>query len=651
MADQDVNIIGVDLDNSSMWATQKTMEDVLKAVENIADLTEKQKRDLTNGVNQMVKTGKANADTLKGAGGKGGGGNIFGDTTKGLAKFGGTVEDLTENVDDLAAGPMKEFGKGITGLTKRMGAIGGVGGLLMNQVGKAISTIKETVNAMRDLNSVGITIKGDFMGFQESLKESGTTISELSNIASKYARTVGNVGLESIVDMAKAAEKSGFAFSNYGLRLAEGAEFQAEMLESQRLGGIFRVRDQQEQSLVLQDNIKRLTAYSKILNVSREDMLAQQMELKGRADVQRRFNSFSDEQREAANKSFNQFSDIMASLGPEAKGLTDMMTTIIADPAAVNSEAFTQLASASPELAAAIMDLRSKIESGEEISQADIIDRMLGPLDAASKSGKLEMLSMNDGIGETVNMLGGPVLNSMRNYESRMAELTKDGKTTEEAIAALAEKTNESVKKATEAQTELDKFAATIKEARVKIFNNALGEEASSMFDAAIAGIKLARGKAEEMGNFDYRGSLMGLYQSMVDTFSNFFTWMDEKWTGFKQTMSDLWTGITELINNIIAIPGMIWNAVADALNNTFGLSIEKVDMTKVSAAPSTPSLGQVDKAVSIRESRQSLLDQAKAEGASPAQIEWMQKSVNQQDEIIAELRKLRSSGANGWGE
>jgi len=407
VVDQDVRISEVELDHDSMWARDSTLEKLLVYMEKIADLSESQKKELEDGFADMAKTGKVTTDNLKKQatkGGGAGGNNLFADATSGLANFSGGVVDAADDLDDLGSGPLKKFGKGLVGMTKKMGAMGVVAGAIMNQIGAAIATIKDTVDAMRQLNSVGVTIEGDFMAFQEHLQTSNMTIEQLSEITGQYARTVSNVGIKSLVDMTAAAEQSGFAFKDYGLLLSEATDFQAQMLESQRLGGLFRMQDERAQSLALADNVKTLTAYSKILNVSREDMLKNTLELKSRADVQRRFNSMDDESRRAANASFDQFSYIMQALGPEASGLTDMITTMIADPAAVNSEAFKQLAAASPEVSEAMLDLRAKIEAGEEITQADIIERLLGPLDAASKSGQLDMLSMNDAIGETVNL-------------------------------------------------------------------------------------------------------------------------------------------------------------------------------------------------------------------------------------------------------
>lgn len=617
MADQTTEITGVSLDGDSMWATERVQEQLLEALIKLGDLTAKQQKELEDGFKDMKETGKVTKDNLKAQKTKGGGGDLFGDSTKGLASFTGEVVGAADDLDDLASGPMKKFGKGMTGLVKNMGMMGGLAAGLMAQIGAAVSTIKETVDAMRDLNSVGITLEDGFLGFQEMLEDSGSTLAELSNITTQYARTVGNVGLKSLVNMTKAAEGSEFAFKNYGLRLLEATEFQAEMLDADRLAGIFRKRDEVEQSMMLQDNIKTLTAYSKVLNVSREDMIKQRVELKSRADVQRRFNSMTDEGREAASASFDQFSDIMAALGPQASGLTQLMTDIIADPAAVNTEAFTQLAGASPEAAAAIRQLKEQIEAGEDISPDMIINRLLTPLDAASKSGQLEMLSMNEAIGSTVDLLGGPVLNSLRNWESRIQPLIDEGLTQEQALAKLAESTDSSVQKATEAQTELDIFAATVKNARVKVFENLLGKEASNIMDLAIDGLRIASDKISEYSSLDYRGMLGNLVDQfelyVVEPFRTSMTWLND-------VVDSLGKAFDEFFIWLQDIPARIWNAMAAVL------PIDPVDLPSAAstygwtAAPGAPTKQEVSAAYQTSE----VAKQA-AETADPTRAEEME--------------------------
>lgn len=475
MADTSVHITSSDLPE---WATEATLDKLAKAVEALAGLSAEQKREMKSGFKDMKETGKATRENMKKAK-TSASNNIFGDVTSGLKSFGKELNESGVSLDSLQE-PLDKFNKGLGESAKRFGIIGGAFAVFGQQVGLAISDIKDTVGALRDMTDTGIYVRGGFEGLRDEMAATGMTLSEVQEISGKYARTVGNVGLRSILDLTKSVEDNSFKFREYGLLIADGAEFQAKMLESQRLGGIFEARDKRANSLALQENIKNLTAYSKILNVSREDMAQAQIDTKSRADVQRRLNSMDEESRKAANASFDQFSAIIASLGPEAKGLGDMMTTIIADPAAVNSEAFTQLAAASPEAANAILELRDKVLAGEEISQQDIVNRLLGPLDAAAKSGQLEMLSMNDAIGDLVNQLGGPVLNSLRNYNQRLQEEMEKGNLSQEE--AMEKLKNEGVDPAVTAAMGLDqefrRLSTSIQSSRINKFMDLFGEQA-----------------------------------------------------------------------------------------------------------------------------------------------------------------------------
>ena len=472
MADTSVHITSSDLPE---WATETTLERVAKAMETLVGASNEQKKSMKQGFKDMKDTGKANAKNMK----KASGGNIFDDSTKGLKSFAKEVNESTATIDSLDK-PLEKFSDGLSDSAKRFGIIGGAFAMFGQQVGLAIGDIKDTVASLRDMTDTGIYVRGGFEGLRDEMAATGMTLGEVQEITGKYARTVGNVGLRSMLDLTKATEDNTFKFREYGMLIADGAEFQAKMLESQRLGGIFEAQDKRSNSLALQENIKNLTAYSKILNVSREDMAQAQIDAKSRADVQRRFNSMDEDTRKAANASFDQFSAIIASLGPEAKGLGDMMTTIIADPAAVNSEAFATLAQASPEAAEAILDLRKKILEGENVSQEDIINRLLGPLDAAAKSGQLEMLSMNDAIGTLVNDLGGPVLNSLRNYNQRMAEvMEKDGLSEAEAMQKLKEEgVDPAVSAAMGLDQEFRRLSTSIQSSRINKFMDLFGEQA-----------------------------------------------------------------------------------------------------------------------------------------------------------------------------
>ncbi len=536
MADTSVHITSSDLPE---WATESTLSKLASAMEDLLDLNKDQKRQLREGFKDMKQTGKATTDSMKKAGG---GGNIFKDTTAGLKDFGKELNEGTVSLDSLQ-GPVDKFNKGLSDSAKRFGLIGGAFALFGQQIGLAIGDIKDTVGALRDMTDVGIQVKGGFDGLRDTMAKTGMSLEEVSNITSTYTRTVGNVGLRGILDLTKAAEDNTFAFREYGLLVSEGAEFQAKMLESQRLGGIFRAQETRANSMALQENIKNLTAYSNILNISREEMAQAQVEAKSRADVMRKFNSMDEASRESANRSFDQFTAITASLGEGGKEMQQMMIDMIASPVAEASESFQALASVSPEAAAAVKELQQDIMSGEDITPDMIITRMHDVLDAASQSGQVEMLALGENTRDVANMLGGPLLNALRNYEANLARA--EGDTMEERLANMAQSTDGAVSAAVGLDQELRRLSESIKSSRIDKFMQMFGEEAAASVETLTSGIAKAADVVDWFGDaswgeigtalvekfqefvFDPLGNLISqLWDDIKGGFSSFLDWI-----------------------------------------------------------------------------------------------------------------------------
>lgn len=641
MAESNVHIESISSDIPD-WATEDTMQKLMESMEKLVGLTDKQKKDMESGFKDMKETGKVTRQNIKKAGA--GGANIFGDATDGLKSFGKELNEGAVSMDSLEDN-VKDVNKSLAKNAKRWGLIGGAFAAIGQQVGLAIGDIKETVSALRDMTDTGIMVKGGFDGLRDTMAETGMSLAEVQEITGKYARTVGNVGLRSMLDLAKSAEEGSFEFSKYGMVVAEGAEFQAKMLESQRLGGIFEVKDRRAQSMALADNIKNLTAYSRILNVSREEMQESVLEAKSRADVMRKFNSMDDKSREAASKSFDDFQTVVASLGPQAKGLGDMMTTIIADPAAVSSEAFAQLASASPEVAQAILDMRKTIEQGGEISQQEIINRLLGPLDEAAKSGKLENLAMNDAIGETVNMLGGPVLNSLRNYQQRMGELTAGGLTEAEAMEKLRE---EGVDKAVSAATELDQelrnLSQSIKSSRIDIFMRMFGEE-SARGVTAITGV--VRSMADTV-NWLGDASMEEVLTKIVENFDKYVL------TPMGNAATALWEGIKSAFFGIIQSISLGFQDIVVKFTNTMAetwlgekagmetRALPSVVHQRQQEALSHAQVMQGGTAAAIDHYQQNL-----AQALTPEERQIAEAQLEALREVAGEMKRIRRGGPN----
>ncbi len=68
-------------------------------------------------------------------------------------------------------------------------------------------------------------------------------------------------------------------------------------MDQQRRAGIFEAIDSQKQSSHIETVMDRLTAYSKVLNVSRKEMLEHSKAVMSDKEVQFRISQMTDEQR------------------------------------------------------------------------------------------------------------------------------------------------------------------------------------------------------------------------------------------------------------------------------------------------------------------------------------------------------------------
>jgi len=553
MADGDnITINNVDLPQDVMWATQKVQLDLLKTLEKIYDLSEKQKDTIDKTFKEMQKTGKVDAAQVKNMGGdskKGGSGAIktaVGDMSTGLKTFttniSGTSEGL-DHLDDKIGG----FGKGLSNVTKKMGVMGGVVAAIFGQAGAALKTFTETVSVFRQFNEVGITVKGGVIGFHEAISKVGISMEHMAELTSKYSRTVGNVGIRAIVDMTQAAEQSGFAFSKYGVTLDEAVGFQTKLMESQRLGGLFHAQDAAKEAIASQENLKRLTAYSKILNVSRDEMIEARMANKGRADIQRMFNAMPEELRIASNKSFDQFSDLITALGPEtAKGM-QIFTDIIADEAGMASQSFTELAQVSPELAESISEIRRKIRAGEDVGLEEI-ENFRGVLEAATKSGQLNSLSMGENTKDMADYLGGTFLNSLRNAGEKIEDYKKQTAAGKTVLETMEGAQNKSVIAMTQFQSELDMLAGKTETARLKVFSRAIGKTGEDMLEGATKFVHKMGVAVEDFGE-DPVKFIKDLFAKIVDSFS---LYVIEPLMGYLTIFGDWLKGLGPRLINFI---------------------------------------------------------------------------------------------------
>ncbi len=482
-AGDDVYISGSDY---GPWASEMTAIKMSEAIADLVDLTKKQQTDI---VNQLKKNGKITEKTAKALSS----GGLKSSLGKDLRKAGDSALNMAGGFDKLNKGPLKNFGAALkkSSLGFKAG-LAGIG-LLGQAIGKSIAVIRESTASMRDMADSGITIAGGMMELQDSLADTGMTLAELSEITGKYGQVVGIGGLRAITQLTKAVNTAENGFMKYGLTTAEATEFTAEYLDQQRMAGIFTQRSKVREAAALQENIERLTSYSKILNVSRKRMMEQTTAMLGREDVQARMAMLEPGARREAQAAFAQTIQGLTAMGPAGEKFAERLTDMLANPTAEASAAFGELAAVAPELAKDMANLSRQVYAGIKPSQEEL-QNLMNRTDA--EKGILEAISRGEGAyAELAKSLLAATLApeqaakvELQNQKAfNEARVKNENLTREEFNKSVAN----NVQVAAELDDALNILSATAIAETTKAFLHLVGAEGEEGIRGAIKGIRL----------------------------------------------------------------------------------------------------------------------------------------------------------------
>ena len=482
MADSDVNIVGLDGVAPPMWATEQTLSEMLSAIESLVDITGKQKT--------AIKDALKNGGGSGGSGGSGGGDKKKKEAENLLGALSSSLKSATGDVTDTAAGfsklpaPMEKFAKGLKKTNVATYAmIAGIG-MVANQATKAVVSIGEQVSTLRDLSDSGIQLEGSFMEMSRGLAEVGMTIERFGEVSSKYARVMSMQGFKALSELSSQVNETTNGFAKWGMTQDEGIEIAAELLDQQRRAGIFRDIDNQRESKRIGDVMDRLTEYSKVLNVSRETMLASRKEMMSDAEVRFRTSQMTEAQRAKFESGLGGTATALSGLGEDFDWVAQLMKEAAVNQINEQSAAWQDLARAGfTPLAndlAALGDVAA--ETGVPVAMEDLLSVM-------KKYGN------NKEFLESMFMAGG----ASKDYAIKIANATLTTEEAEDMKRRLAEKgasmeadaVDKNVQTMTALQNEINQFTAAIEHIRVKAFMDLVGDGA----EGGIKGVTAALDK------------------------------------------------------------------------------------------------------------------------------------------------------------
>lgn len=534
MADQDVNIIGFDGQTPPLWATEQTLEAMLEKIEDLVKIGEGQKRDLK--------------DAIRGGGGKGGGktdpkkmDNLFDGMSKSLKSSASAAAESAAGFDKLP-GPMGKFLKGLKKTNPAMASLAIGVGIIGNQIGKAISSVKESVSTLRDLSDGGIRLEGSFMEMQRGLAESGMTIAEFGEITSKYANVINKHGFPAVSRLAESVNEASNGFSKWGLKLSEGTEIAADLIDQQRRGGLFEAINTQRQTKHIETVMDRLTAYSKVLNISRKEMLDSTRDMMKDKEYQFRISQMGAQEREEFNKGMMSVKQAATAMGEEFDPFMQVIKETAVQKIDAQSPAYVRLLqTGQTELAAFLSSIGNAAARGEEYTLQQIGE---GIKEAQARQALNEAMFQAQGENKEVAMeVTAAGLAYERALDQIKTNAERGGKEHQESV-------DENVQLMTELDTSLSVLQASIEYTRVHGFMALMGDGAESGIRAAIKGI-------DAMTDSLMRFNDSGLMEEAG-------SWLRDHWKGalvaggiavmaFSKVLGMAGTGLTSILSKITA--------------------------------------------------------------------------------------------------
>ena len=468
MADQDVNIVGVNGQQVPEWATEQTLENILDQVSDLVKIT-KQQRDVlkkgikSGGTGSSPSGGESKEEKEKNKKTKEAS-NLLGQLSTDLAETHAGFEKLPPAMKKYLDN-LKKTNK--TGFLMIAGF-----GAIINQATKAAVSMGEQVSTLRDLASSGVQLEGSFMEMSRGLAEVGMTVAEFGEMAGKYSRVIGMQGFQAVSRLSSAVNEAEGGFAKWGMTQKEGIEIAAELLDQQRRAGIFRNINEQREGKRIEDVMNRLTAYSKVLNVSREEMLENRKALMNDAEVRFRMSQMTEEERVRMQRGLGGTFDALSALGDDFDWVANLMKEAAVFQINEQSAAWQELASAGlTPLANELADLADQAkDTGVPLAMEDI----------------LAVINKYGGDKGLLESLFQSTSGAAREYATKLGNASITAEEAEDQIARNRERRTEAedqavdanVQRMTALQNELNQFTAAIEHVRNKLFYDLIGAEA-----------------------------------------------------------------------------------------------------------------------------------------------------------------------------
>jgi len=515
----DVHISGTDVE----WANEKTQAQILAAIKEAFKLDKASSQKLDKALSEAGKNGGFVGKDAK---------KTFKEFTTGLGKSSKSAFEVAKENKSLgqsAKSLAKDFKESSKSFKVAAGAAFGIGAAL----GKVAAQYVDSIGYLRDMTDVGANFTETHMDVSRILSETGMSMAELSDYSQKYTRVLAQTGLTGISKLVGKTEDLVGGFSNLGLTTSEATEFAMEYLDQQRMAGVYEKANAAGQAEAVQRNVERLTAFSKILNVSRKDLMQQSKEAFGREDVRRRLFAMEAGQRKEAMEAYSASIQLFGAYGQDGQKMGETFTDLMARLNPETSPFLKELrAAGAGSLAQAMIDMKNNADAGIKPTKESI--EAMGDM-------AYEARHILDQIGQSGSAAAGTA-NSVGSFglaveESRTGLRDATGKLVNETVAA-ATKLEDGMNKLS--QTALYLGADVLNELAMKITGSSAEGGVIKAMDALGGGFNDAASMMRDFADKPF-GDAMG-----------------DMWGGIKDALLPDWLRSTWDVTNE-KLQGVIW--------------------------------------------------------------------------------------------
>jgi hypothetical protein len=433
--------------------------------------------------------------------------DMFSTMTSGLGAAAAGLGSFTGELG-LASTGLGKFGGFLKSVWSGPGAgfISGMG-LVGSLIGQVISSVKKISGTLKNLAETGIRVEGGLVEFAGAMASTGMTMEALTALSEKYSNVMVSKGVTGIVKLTTQVGELSGGLARYGLTTADATEYVAEYLDQQRLVGVFSRRSQAEQTRAIKENVERLTAYSKILGISRKQMEESSKKMLDRDDLQRMFFTMAPEERAKALDSFKTISTAFGSLGPPGEKMLEMFTDMAAAPIPQASESFRMLAQVSPEMAMQFADMVDDMKAGKPFRVEEVV--AMGKQLSGQKQLIAAFALAGGEVGQMANVLGTFGLTAEQAEQRLAEERIKAAKANNTTVEKLTDaqfrdymsSVGEAAEGAAMVEDAMNKFRATLEYTGIKAFTDLLGGEGKDAVNAMVNGLNTITAKLREFAD------------------------------------------------------------------------------------------------------------------------------------------------------